>query len=399
MVDRILTDSDDRPSRRVRVAFVSTYPPRECGIATFTRDLIEALAGHNPPVEAVVAAVDEDAVARPYPPRVRWRILQHDVDTYVRTARELSASGVDVVNLQHEFGIFGGEWGAYVLRLGERPTVPLVTTLHTVLPDPPPVAEAIIRALCEHSAAVVVMTRSAVDILRREYGVDDRRVRVIPHGVPPVSRQDPARVKADLGLSGRRVLSTFGLLNPGKGIEDVIDALVHVVPRHPDVLYLVLGETHPMVRRQQGESYREWLQERVRQRGLEEHVRFENRYLPDRELIRYLLATDVYITPYHNPRQIVSGTLSYALGCGRAIISTPYLYARDVLAEGRGLLVPFRAPREMAAAITRLLEDPHLRERLQRAAYSLGRQMAWPRVAAAYGELFAEVAAARAVAF
>jgi len=345
----------------------------------------------------VVTAVDEDEVARTYPPRVRWRILQHDVDSYVRTARNLSAGGVDAVNLQHEFGIFGGEWGVYVLRLVERLRLPLVTTLHTVLPEPPPVAAAVIRALYEHSAAVVVMTRSAVEILQRDYGLDPRRLHVIPHGVPGVVWQDPDRVKAELGLTGRRVLSTFGLLNPGKGIEDVIDALVQVVPRHPDVLYLVLGETHPVVRRRQGESYRQGLVERVRAWGLQHHVRFENRYLPDEELIRYLLATDVYITPYHNPRQIVSGTLSYALGCGRAIVSTPYLYAREVLAGGRGLLVPFRAPSEIAGAIRRLLEDSGLRERLQRAAYALGQQMTWPRVAAAYRDLLVRVAAARPV--
>ncbi len=398
MEDRNLRDSDDRLSRRATVAFVSTYPPRECGIAAFTRDLVGALTRGTPPVTALVAAMDEDVVARTYPPHVRWRILQHDLDTYVRTARELSQSGVDAVNLQHEFGLFGGEWGVYVLRLVERLSVPLVTTLHTVLPEPPPVAAAIIRALYEHSAAVVVMTRSAVEILRRDYGLDGRRVRVIPHGVPVVPWQETERVKAELGLSGRQVLSTFGLLNPGKGIEDVLDALVQVVPRHPNLLYLVLGETHPLVRRQQGETYRERLHEQVRRLGLEDHVRFENRYLPDRDLIRYLLATDVYITPYHNPRQIVSGTLSYALGCGRAVVSTPYLYAREVLADGRGLLVPFRAPDEIARAVMRLLEDAALRERLQRAAYGLGREMTWPRVARAYGDLLAEVAAAGAVA-
>ena len=396
MANGILRDSGDRLSRRVPVAFVSTYPPRECGIATFTRDLIAALAVAAPSIEAWVAGVDEEANDRAYPPHVRWRILQHQVDSYVGTARSLGAAGVQAVNLQHEFGIFGGEWGVYVLRLAERLSVPLVTTLHTVLPDPPPMAAAIIRALYDHSAAVVVMTRSGVDILRRDYGLDGQRLRVIPHGVPDVPWREPEQVKAELGLSGRRVISTFGLLNPGKGIEDVIDALVWVVPRHPDVLYLVLGETHPVVRRQQGESYRHRLQDQVRRLGLDQHVRFEDRYLPDPDLIRYLLATDVYVTPYHNPRQIVSGTLSYALGCGRAIVSTPYLYAQEVLAGGRGILVPFRNPGEIARTLVRLLEDRQLRERLQRAAYALGREMTWPRVAKAYGDLLAEVASARA---
>ncbi len=375
---------------RITAASVSTFPPRECGIATYTRDLISAIDACDLGTITQVVAINDETVYR-YGRQVCWEIAQHDLDSYLDAAAALSRSSVDVVNLQHEFGIFGREWGSYVLDFADELSKPLVTTLHTVLPDPPPTPRKILRTLCERSEAVVAMTPTAVDLLRRDYGVDGSRLRVIPHGVPTASWQDAGEARAKVGLAGRRVLSTFGLINPGKTIEDVIEALTLVVPHCPAVMYVVLGQTHPTIRRTQGEEYRHRLIGLVRRLGLERHVTFENRYLSDDELCTYLMATDVYVTPYENPNQIVSGTLSYALGCGRAIISTPYLYARDALADGRGLLVPFRDPPAIAEAILRVLSDVALRAQLQRKAFAFGKLMRWPRVAAAYADLFRQV--------
>lgn len=377
--------------RPITAAYVSTFPPRECGIATFTRDLTRAINLYNPRARPLIVAINDEAEIYTYGPQVRWQIAEDDPESYREVAQALNASTVDVVNVQHEFGIFGGEWGRHALVLLDALRMPVVTTLHTVLPDPDPVAREIVRALCERSAATVGMTPVAREILGRDYGLDGARLRVIPHGVPAASMQNAEDVKARLGLRGRRVVSTFGLINPSKGIEDVIDALPKVVARFPQVLYLVLGETHPVVRREQGEEYRTSLIRQVHQLGLEPHVKFNNRYLPDDELVQYLMATDVYITPYHNPNQIVSGTLSYALGCGRAIISTPYLYAKDALGQGRGVFVAFHDPQAIADTLIELLGDPARRERLQQQAYAYGKQMRWPRVAAAYVELFREV--------
>lgn len=379
--------------RRISAAYVSTFPPRECGIATFTRDLTRAIHAYNPLARPMVAAINDEAEIYHYGPYVRWQMAQDNPQSYRDVARAINASTVDVVNIQHEFGIFGGEWGRSLLGFLEALTKPVVTTLHTVLPDPPPPPVEITRALYARSDATVAMTHVALAILRRDYGLDGDRVRVIPHGVPVASMQDPEEAKARLGLDGRLIVSSFGLINPGKGIEDVLDALPRIVARFPDLLYLVLGETHPVVRRGQGEEYRMRLIRQVHRLGLEPHVKFNNRYLTDDELVQYLMATDVYITPYHNPNQIVSGTLSFALGCGRAIVSTPYLYASDALAEGRGVLIPFRDPQAITETLITLLADPLMRQQLQRRAFAQGKQMRWPRVASAYLDLFREVRA------
>ncbi len=381
----------------ITVAYVSTFPPRECGIATFTRDLAAAVTAYNPRAQALVIAINDDATTYNYGPQVRWQIAQQEAESYREVGELISRSTVDVVNVQHEFGIFGGPWGSYVLRLVDGLRKPIVTTLHTVLPDPDPEPKRLTAELCARSDAVVVMTPAAVEILYRDYGLERRRVHVILHGVPTAHLQAAQEAKAWLGLQGRDIVSTFGLINPGKGIEDVIDALPRVVARFPRVLYMVLGQTHPTVRRAQGEEYREQLIARVHRLGLDEHVRFNNRYLPDPELVQYLMASDIYVTAYHNPKQVVSGTLSYALGCGRAVVSTPYLYARDALADGRGVLVPFRDPPAIAAAVNELLGDPQRRRELQLRAFVYGKQMRWPRVASIYLELFRQMVANREV--
>ncbi|MDR5683930.1 MAG: glycosyltransferase family 4 protein [Armatimonadota bacterium] len=377
------------------VAIVSTYPPRACGIATFSRDLAAALRAAG--VRTRVVGMNEEAAGYTYEPEVAWQIHDNAPEEYRAVADALNHSDVDVVNLQHEFGIFGGEWGEYVLELVERLDRPLVTTLHTVLPNPPARARRIVRALSRRSSCVVVMSPSALSLMEERYGVARNRLRVIWHGVPEIEWVPRERAKERLGLGGRQVLSTFGLVNAGKGIEDVLDALPSVATAFPDVLYLILGETHPNVRRREGESYRNMLLDRVRTLGLGGHVRFENRYMADSELIAYLQVTDIYLTPYHNPDQIVSGTLSWALAAGCAIVSTPYRYAQDVLADDRGVLVPFRSPSAIASAVRNLLASAERRQSMGQRAYRFARQMLWPSVGSRYAALFEEVAGRRAV--
>ena len=391
-----LLDCSGNGPDRLTVALISTYPPRECGIATFTRDLNLALNLESPWIETFVVAITGDGARYTYGTEVRWELREDDPASYLEVAEALNDAGVDVVNIQHEFGIFGGEWGEYVLNLMERVDAPIVTTLHTVLPDPLPIARRITREIVHLSDAIVVMLPSAVGILAESYGIaSDHRIHVIPHGVPTAPFTPPQEAKQQLGLLGREVITTFGLLSSGKGIEDVIEALPRVRAKYPRVLYLVLGQTHPNVLRREGEAYRNFLVQRVKDLGLEENVRFHNRYLSEEELATYLSATDIYITPYHNPDQVASGTLSYALGFGRAIISTPYLYARDVLKDGRGILVPFRNPEAIAQAILYLLDHPEVRQKLQHNAYALGTQMRWPKVARSYLALFTKMSAER----
>jgi len=296
-----------------------------------------------------------------------------------------------VLNIQHEYGLFGGERGEWLVDLLDEVNKPVAITLHTVLPEPDEVMLRVTRALCERSARVVSLSVTGRDLLERVYGVDPERLRVIHHGVPDVPFTATDAPKASFGIGQRMVISTFGLINRGKGLEYAIEAMRDVVKRHPEVLYLILGETHPVVRRHEGESYRESLQELVRSYGLQYNVQLIDKYLDFDELVSYLQATDIYLTPYLNPVQIVSGTLAYAVGCGKAIVSTPYLYAQELLAYGRGFLCDFRDARSIAEYVSALLDDPSLRRATERRAYRFGRQMTWPHVAREYGRLFVEL--------
>lgn len=377
-----------------RVVTIGSYPPRECGIATFNRDLTQAVDRLNPLHATRVVAVREGNAYYDYGPEVMAEIERDDLESYRAAADAINGSKVDVVSLQHEFGLFGGEWGCYLLELTQRLAKPLVVTLHTVLPEPEPGARAVVQALAAGSERVVVLAESAIEILAQAYGLPLDKVRAIPHGAPDVSYQRQTFAKHTLGLEGRTVLSTFGLINPGKGIEYALRALPPVVQRFPDVLYLVLGETHPGVRLHEGESYRVGLERLVRELGLRRHVRFSNRYLTLSELVTHLLATDVYLMPYLNPVQIVSGTLAYAVACGRATVATRFTYARELLAGGRGVLVDFRDSQQMCQAILRLLEHPDERHAMERAAYTYGRRMVWSAVAQRYIGVFQEATTA-----
>jgi beta-1,2-mannobiose phosphorylase / 1,2-beta-oligomannan phosphorylase len=388
----------------MRIAFVSTYPPRRCGIATFTSDLIHAIKQADPATRARVAAIDERNSVRAYGSEVRWRIRQGSPLPYRAAAREIDRSNADVVCVQHEFGLYGlwkgGGWvgdhwieGTYEDHLGpflDELSKPSLVTLHTVLPEPSPAIREAVRTIAELAHGLTVMAETAVDILRDVYGID-QRPSVIPHGMPHIEPQGRRRLKAKLGLDHRLIVSTFGLVGPGKGLEYVIEAMPAVVARHPDALYLIAGQTHPELLKQRGEEYRNRLTALVDELDLTDNVLFVNQYLEQKDIIEYLLATDVYVTPYLDPNQITSGTLSYALGAGKAVVSTPYLHAKEALADDRGLLVDFRAPDQIAEAVNRILDDPKLKQRLERNAYRYANQATWPKTGQRFLDVMAQL--------
>lgn len=376
---------------RIDVCTLATYPPRECGIGTFTKDLVDAIQKFTPFSDMSIIAINEEGAIHQYGRRVRFVIRQDELETYHEAADWLNASSVSVLSIQHEYGIFGGEDGEYLLDFMARVRKPMVTTLHTVLTKPKDNQKRIIQSIFEKSDRVVAMVDVARDILAESYGVNTDKLRIVPHGVPNIRRIPTDQAKRALGLEGRQVISTFGLISRGKGIEYAIQAVAKVAKEFPNVLYLVLGQTHPVVRRLYGEEYRNHLLSLVRELGIQRNVSFENRYLTLDEIIAYLNASDVYVTPYLGPDQIVSGTLSYALGCGKAIVSTKYLYAKSVLGPGRGLLVDFADAESLADAILRILSDPQLRHNLEEEAFRYGRRTTWHNVAIDYLDIFREV--------
>lgn len=372
----------------MRTAFVSTYPPRRCGIATFTSDLAAAMGGGE---IAVLHPGDDPAF---YPSEVEHRIRKEVPSDYLRTARSLSDCA-DVVSIQHEYGIWGGEDGQHVVDFVRALRVPAVATLHTVLRDPSPRQRAILLELIRLAEATVVMSDSAADLLRASYGVHRARVHVIPHGVPDLPLVGADSVKPRLNVGNRKVILSFGLLGPGKGLELAIEALPAVAATHPSVLYVIVGATHPALVEREGEAYRTSLVDRVRRLGLDGHVRFVDRFVGKAELSQWLEAADVFVTPYPNLGQIVSGTLSYAMAAGRTVVSTPYAYAAELLAGGRGVLVGPASVSDLAEAVTRLLGDDALRREIGRRAYDYSRGMVWSAVGGRYRDLFAHVATAR----
>jgi glycosyltransferase involved in cell wall biosynthesis len=385
------------PAAPPTVAYVGTYPPQECGIATFMMDLVNAtdISGWR----SVAVAVGADGTLGPPPDsKVIYTINRDDRRDYVGAARCVAGLGAHLMCVQHEYGIFGGDHGDYVLDLVRAAPMPVIVTLHTILPKPPESLRRIVCEMAPHVARFVVMAHKGAEQLRTDYGIPGHKIHFIPHGAPDVPLQAEKAAKCTFGLKGRRVLSTFGLVAPSKGIEDVISALPAVVEKEPSVVYLILGATHPVVKRKEGEAYREGLTAQAAALGLTEHVRFVDQYLSLPELIGYLLATDVYVTPYYaNPYQITSGTLAYALAMGRVIVSTPYLYAEELLAEGRGFLYPFRDTEALSAVLARLLSEDGLIEQTRRCAYDGGRAMTWPRVGVQYVRLFQDVLRTRGV--
>ncbi|MGQ9858331.1 MAG: glycosyltransferase [Thermodesulfobacteriota bacterium] len=373
------------------IAVVGTYPPRQCGIATFTADLVEAISAELGSSNCWAVAINDTSEGYQYPPKVCFEMAQKDLSDYRLAADFLNMNQVDVVSVQHEFGIFGGQNGRHLLELLRTLRMPVVTTLHTVLAAPDHGQRATIQEVARLSDRVVVMSQRAGELMEEVYGVPRSKVVMIHHGIPDVPFVDPNFYKDQFGLEGRKVVLTFGLLSPGKGIQHMIDALPRIVAHHPEVIYVVLGATHPHVRRSEGESYRLSLQRRAREKGVENHLVFHNRFVSLQELCEFLGAADIYVTPYLNQEQIVSGTLAYALGCGKATISTPYWYAQEMLSDNRGRLVPFQDSEALAEQVLDLLRNEPERHAMRKRAYNFCREMVWKEVARRYLEVFSEV--------
>jgi len=380
----------DRASSDGDIYFISTYPPRNCGIATFTSDLSHAVGEELGNKHIHIVAMNNRPEGYDYPEEVLFEISQNQIHDYRLAAEYINLSNAKVVSIQHEFGIFGGEQGVYITHLLANLKKPVVTTLHTVLKNPEDGYKRVLMEVVTLSQRLVVMSHQAEDILQDVYGISKEKIRFIHHGVPDVAFVDPNFYKDRFNVDGRFVILTFGLINPNKGIETVIHALPKVVERYPDVAYIVLGATHPEIKKQFGESYRLSLQRKVKELGLEKHVFFHNRFVTLEELCEFIGASDIYITPYLSKEQITSGTLAYALGMGKAVISTPYWYAQEMLAEGRGKLVDFNDSNAMAEAIIELIENEKERHAMRKRAYEFGRNMTWKCVARQYIEVFRE---------
>ncbi len=377
------------------IALIGTYLPRQCGIATFTSDLLKSLLSERPDSDCWAIAVNDIPSGYRYPPEVRFEIDQKSIADYRLAAEFLNANQVDVVCLQHEFGIFGGDQGSHILDLVGNLRMPIITTLHTILSEPTPRQKAIIKKLGAISDRLVVLSKRAIEMLESVYDISPSKVVYIPHGIPDVPFVDPNYYKDQFGVEGKKVILTFGLLSPDKGIEYLIEALAKIVKRFPDVVCIVLGVTHPNIRREQGESYRLSLQRRARELGIGDHLIFHNRFVELDELCEFLGAADVYVSPYLKKEQIVSGTLSYALGTGKAVVSTPYWYADEMLADNRGKLVDFRDSEAIADAVIELLDNETERHAIRKRAYLYCRDMVWKEVARKYLEVFSSVLAER----
>ncbi|CAI6083553.1 glycosyltransferase family 4 protein [Cohnella sp. JJ-181] len=380
----------NKPNKRTNVAFLGTYLPRECGLATFTHDLIQELGrlgDFNPP--RVIAVNNNSAYA--YGKNVMMSFDQENKGEYIRTAHELNRSDVDLLVIQHEFGIYGGECGEYVLELAKRLTIPFIVIFHTVLTAPSPSQLRIVSLLGEWSDRSVTMAQSTVADLHHIYGIPMDKIRMHHHGVPRLSAESRDTLKSRYGYAGRQVVSTFGFLSPGKGIEYAIEAMSGVVSSHPDALYVVWGKTHPVVKQEVGEVYRRQLAEQVDRLGLNGHVRFVDKLLTQEEVVHSLVLSDIYMTPYLGREQAVSGTLAYGVGYGRVIVSTPYRYATEMLGGGRGLLAEFRDAKSLETQLLDIMDHPDKKLRMEGRTAELGRQMMWDQIALEYAALIRDV--------
>jgi glycosyltransferase involved in cell wall biosynthesis len=371
-----------------RIAFVGNYLPRLCGIATFTYDLCEAVISAAPGADCFVGAVNDQAGGYKYPERVRFELQEKELDSYRRAADFLNLNNVDVLSVQHEFGIYGGPAGSHLLALIKEVRMPVVTTLHTITCQPDAAKRKVMEELVTRSDRLIVMAQKGAAILRETYGVSDAKIDIIPHGIPNLPFEDSNIHKEQFGVSGRHVLLTFGLIGPSKGIEHVIKALPEIVKVHPDVVYLVLGATHPQRLAREGERYRLGLERLADDYGVKKHIIFYNRFVSLDDLKSFIAATDIYLTPYLNEAQVTSGTLSYVFGAGKAVVSTPYWHAQELLADGRGVLVPFADPKAIADSVCALLDNPARMKSIRERSYAMGREMIWPVVAQQYLKSF-----------
>lgn len=377
------------------IGFIGDYVPRQCGIATFTHDVCEAIAAEFPESACFVGAVNDRVEGYDYPERVRFEINEREIDSYRRAADFLNINNVEVLSVQHEFGIYGGPAGSHLLALLRDVRMPVVTTLHTVLKEPNEAQRRVMGQLVQLSDRLVVMAEKGAQLLRDVYSVPGEKIDVIPHGIPDIPFIDPSFYKDQFGVEGKTVLLTFGLLSPNKGIEYAIQALPAILEKNPNVVYIVLGATHPNLVANEGEAYRLGLERLAESCGVKKNVIFYNRFVTLGELTEFIGAADIYITPYLNETQITSGTLAYTFGAGKAVISTPYWHAQELLAEERGILVPFKNADAIAAAVNELLENPARCTAMRKNAYMLGRGMIWPHVARLYMQSFERARAGR----
>ncbi len=371
-----------------RIAVIGNSLPRRCGIATFTTDLQRAISTSRPNLETCIVAMTDHGQTYDYPASVAFQVRDDAIGDYVRAADFLNAGRFDVACLQHEYGIFGGEAGAHILELLSRLTMPVVTTLHTVLAKPNVGQRAVMERVVEGSSRIIVMANKGRELLRSVYRVPDEKIEVIAHGIPDFPFVEPDAAKAKLGFSGRSVILTFGLLSPSKGIEVMIDAMPSILKQRPDAVYLVLGATHPNLVRDQGEAYRKSLMARVQALGVEKQVVFLDRFVDQSTLLEFISMCDVYVTPYLNEAQMTSGTLAYSFGLGKAVVSTPYWHARELLADGRGVLVSFGDAAGIGKEIAQLLTDDPRRQAMREQAYAASRSMTWQRTAERYLTVF-----------
>jgi len=380
-----------KPSLPSRIAVIGNYLPRHCGIATFTTDLCAAISTECGSARLLALPVNDTEEGYDYPDRVRWSLAQDDVKSYQEAAEFLNFNNIDMVCLQHEYGIFGGPAGSHILHLLRGLKMPVVTTLHTVLREPNPDQMLVMEEIAELSDRLIVMSQLSSQFLQEIFKVPGSKIDMVPHGVPDLPFLDPNFYKDRFGVEGKAVLLTFGLLSPNKGIENVIQALPQILSKHKNVAYIVAGATHPHILRREGDKYRAGLQALAKEIGVESQVIFHNRFVSPEEMVEFIGASDIYITPYRNEAQVVSGTLAYALGAGKAIISTPYWHAIELLDDRRGALVPFQNPDAIAHKTIELLDIPAIRHAMRKRAYLFAREMVWKRVAQGYMESFSRV--------
>ena len=384
------------------ILYLSSYPPRKCGIAAFTKDLSTAIDKiSNPKLKSKIAALNDNGNSYDYSDDVLFQIDDADEGDYIKVAQAINEDNkIKLVNVQHEFKIFGSDYGENLLVFLKALKKPVITTLHSVLPSPSEKRKEIIRSIADKSACLVVMNKLALDILRKDYELNDSKIVVIPHGIHKVAYVQTEHLKEKLGYKGKILLTSFGFLRPGRGArssgrgyEYVLDALPAIIKKFPNVLHLIIGMTHPQTIKKEGEEYREFLKTKVKELNIENNVKFINRYVSLGELFQYLQASDIYICSSLNKNQIVSGTLAYAMGCGCAVVSTPSLHAKQIIMSERGILLDeFRNPELISKAIIRLLSNPSLKDELKKNAYSFTRSMLWDNVAGAYKEIFEKYA-------
>jgi glycosyltransferase involved in cell wall biosynthesis len=370
-------------NRIKNIGFLSTYPPRECGLATFTEDLVNEIDKMTLVRPSVIAVVDKKEYTNS---QVKYKLSQHDRTSYLVTALWAN-DNLDLLVIEHEYGIFGGDCGEYIVDLAKGLEIPFIVTTHTVLLEPSPKQRTVLRDLGRLSTKIVTMAESSIPILAGTYGIEFEKIVFIPHGVPNMEVESREKLKADYGLQNKEVISSFGLISPAKGLEYGIEAVAKVVPDYENLIYLILGKTHPCVKESMGEKYRQSLMDLAQSLGVQNNIRFIDKYLTKEEVITYLHLSDMYLTPYLSKEQAVSGTLAYAMGCGRVIVSTPYRYAEEMLSGGRGMLSKFKDSESMASCIRTVLGNPAEKKAMEMKTLAVGRTMTWAAVANQYAQL------------